>query len=72
MIYKDGKTHAIPVEGVTWADSFIAATRHLIKVLKTGGTPVLDGKTGKAVLQMTLAAQISAREGREVDPSLVP
>jgi len=29
---------------------------------------MLDGPTGKAVLQFALAAHISAREGREVQP----
>ncbi len=71
MLFKDGKIQPIPVEGVTWADSFIDATHHMIDVLKQGGTPKLDGPTGKAVMQMTLAAQISAREGREVDPETV-
>ena len=72
MMYKDGKTHSIQVDGVTWADSFIAATQHLIDVLTKGGSPILDGKTGKSVLQLALAAQISAREGCEVDPASVP
>ncbi len=72
MLYKGGKTQAIPVEGVTWADSFISTTQHLIEVIHTGGRPKLDGATGKAVLQFTLAAQISARERREVDPETVP
>ena len=71
MLFKDGKTLGIPVEGVTWEDSFIAATRHLIDVIQHGGEPKLDGPTGKAVLQFTLAAQISAREGREVEPESV-
>ena len=47
------------------------ATQHLIDVLTKGGPPQLDGATGKAVLQLTLAAQISARENREVDPETV-
>jgi predicted dehydrogenase len=68
MMFRDGETTAIPVKGVEWHDSFIACTRHLIDVLRDGGEPVLDGPTGKAVLQFTLAAQISAREGREVRP----
>ncbi len=68
MMFRDGKTTAIPVEGVEWHDSFIACTQHLIQVLTRGGQPVLDGPTGKAVLQFTLAALISAREGREVRP----
>ena len=68
MMFRDGETTAIPVEGVEWHDSFIACTRHLIDVLRDGGQPVLDGPTGKAVLQFTLAALVSAREGREVRP----
>mgnify|MGYP001032881168 CR=1 FL=1 len=72
MLFKNGKTKTIPVQGVSWADSFINATHHMIHVLTKGGTPKLDGETGKAVLQFTLAAQISAREGREVDPETVP
>jgi predicted dehydrogenase len=71
MIFRDGKTTAIPVEGIEWHDSFIACTRHLIGALKTGAPPVLDGPTGKAVLQFTLAAHISAREGREIRPDEV-
>ena len=68
MLFRDGKTTPIPVGGVEWHDSFVACTRHLIDVLTKGGSPVLDGPTGKAVLQFTLAAIISAREGREVRP----
>jgi hypothetical protein len=68
MMFRDGKTTPIPVEGVEWHDSFIACTRHLIGVLRDGGQPVLDGPAGKAVLQFTLAALVSAREGREVRP----
>lgn len=69
MLFKDGKTTPIPVEGIEWHDSFIAATRDLIEVLKTGGKQArLDGPGGKAVLQFTLAALQSAATGREVRP----
>jgi predicted dehydrogenase len=68
MLFKDGKTTAVPVEGVGWHDSFIAATRDFIGKLKIGGQPRLDGPTGKAVLQFTLAALQSAATGREVRP----
>lgn len=71
MLFRDGKTTAIPVERVEWHDSFVDCTRHLIKVLSGGGQPVLDGPTGKAVLQFTLAAQVSACEGRAVRPDEV-
>ncbi len=69
MLFKDGKTTAIPVQGVEWHDSFIAATVDLIEKLKHGGQPRLDGPTGKAVLQISLAALESARAGREVRTS---
>jgi predicted dehydrogenase len=68
ILFRDGGTTPIEVERVEWHDSFVACTHHLIDVLKKGGQPVLDGPTGKAVLQFTLAAHISAREGREVRP----
>lgn len=71
MMFRGGKTTPIPVERVEWHDSFIDCTHHLIDVLRRGGEPVLDGRTGKAVLQFTLAAHISAREGREVRPDEV-
>lgn len=68
MLFKDGKTTAIPVEKVDWQDSFIAATQDFIEKLKAGAQPRLDGPTGKAVLQFTLAALESACTGREVRP----
>jgi predicted dehydrogenase len=68
MLFKDGKTTPIPVEGVEWHDSFIATTQDFIEKLKTGGQPRLDGPTGKAVLQFTLAALQSAATGKEVRP----
>ena len=71
MMFRDGKTTSIPVERVEWHDSFIDCTRHLIGVLREGGQPVLDGPTGKAVLQFVLAALSSAREGKEVRPDEV-
>jgi len=71
MMFRDGKTTAIEVEGVEWHDSFVACTGHLIDGLRDGGQPMRDGPTGKAVLQFALAAQVSAREGREVRPEEV-
>jgi predicted dehydrogenase len=68
MLFKDGKTTPVPVEGVEWHDSFTAATQDFIEKLKTGGQPRLDGPTGKAVLQFTLAALQSAATGSEVRP----
>ncbi len=69
MLFKDARTRAIPVQGVEWHDSFVAATQDMIEELKRGGQPRLDGHTGKAVLQFCLAALESSRSGREVRPS---
>jgi predicted dehydrogenase len=71
MLFKDGKTTPIEVAGVEWHDSFIATTQDFIEKLKSGGQPRLDGPTGKAVLQFTLAAMQSAASGREVRPDEV-
>jgi predicted dehydrogenase len=68
MLFKDGKTNPVPVEGVEWHDSFIATTQDFIEKLKTGGQPRLDGPTGKVVLQFTLAALQSGATGKEVRP----
>jgi predicted dehydrogenase len=68
MLFRDGKTTPVPVERFEWHDSFIDCTRHLIDVLQNGGTPRLDGFTGKKVLEFSLAAQISASTGKEVRP----
>lgn len=68
MLFHDGATKPISVDGVEWHDSFIECTHHLIEVLKEGGEPILDGPAGKAVLQFTLAVHLSARECREVRP----
>jgi predicted dehydrogenase len=71
VLFRDGKTTPVPVEGVEWHDSFIATTVDCIEKLKTGGQPRLDGATGKAVLQFSLAALQSAASGREVRPDEV-
>ena len=68
MLFKDGETKPIRVEKTEWHDSFIAATQDCIDQLKDGEQPRLDGRTGKEVLQFTLAALQSAETGREVRP----
>ena len=68
MLFKDGKTTPIPVDGVEWHDSFIAATRDCIDKLKNGQQPKLDGITGREVLKFSLAALQSAATGMEVRP----
>lgn len=71
LLFQDGKTTPIPVEGVEWEDSFIAATRHMVDVIRDDVPARLDGYTGKEVLKFALAAQRSARLHREVRPDEV-
>jgi predicted dehydrogenase len=68
MLFKDGKTTSIPVGGVEWHDSFIAATQDCIVKMRTDQQPRLDGETGKAVLQFSLAALQSAATGKPMRP----
>ena len=68
MMFRDGMTVPIPIERVEWHDSFVDCTHHLIDVLKGRDKPILDGQTGKAVLQFSLAAHQSARTGQAVRP----
>jgi hypothetical protein len=71
MLFRDGITREIPVQRYEWHDSFIDCTQSMIDVLKNGGNLVLDGQTGKKVLQFALAAQISSKERCEVRPDEV-
>jgi predicted dehydrogenase len=66
MIFRDGMTVPIPIERVEWHDSFVDCTHHLIDVLKGRDKPILDGQTGKTVLQFSLAAHQSARTGQAI------
>jgi predicted dehydrogenase len=66
MVYSGGVTRTVPIEHVAWEDSFIRCTQHFLSVLENGGTPVLDGKSGKSVLDMALATQASAIKHQEI------
>jgi hypothetical protein len=71
LLFKDGRTTAVPVERYEWHDSFVDCTRHLLDALPLGAPPRLDGLTGRKVLAFALAAQVSAAERREVSPATV-
>jgi predicted dehydrogenase len=68
MMFRDGQTTAVAIERVEWHDSFIDCTHHLLDVLTKGGSPMLDGATGREVLQFSLAAHLAAKTGQEVKP----
>ncbi|MFQ5603980.1 MAG: Gfo/Idh/MocA family protein [bacterium] len=71
LMFRNGKTTHIAVDRMSWEHSFIDATRHLVRVIKNGGQPELDGETGKYVLQFTLAALQSAQTGKAICPEEV-
>ena len=68
LLFKDGKTTPIPVDGVEWHDSFIAATHDCIDKLKVEQQPKLDGVTAREVLKFSLAAHKSSSTGQEIRP----
>ena len=65
MLFKDGRTSAVPVERIEWHDSFIDCTRHLIDVLTKGGQPQAGWphRQGRAGVQPG-RAQVGARGDR--------
>jgi len=69
VLYRDGETRCFHALRDDWADSFIDSGRHFFSCIKTGGDPILSGETALRVLQFALAPEISAKEGREVDPA---
>jgi len=66
LLYCDGKTEEVRVPRTDWADSFVDCTRHFIHALHHGSEPRLTGEDGRAVTELALAAEQSARERCEV------
>jgi predicted dehydrogenase len=56
----------MPAENRSWAISFVNSTKHFIKVMQEGGTPICSGEEGKETLRCILASLISAQEKRDV------
>ena len=59
------------LEGMTpsqrnWSTSFVAGTRHFIKMLQEGGDPVYTGEQGKEITRYGMAAIVSAQEGGDI------
>lgn len=68
VMYRDGKTTEFDDLDADWASSFIAGVADFAIAIKDGRTSMLTGEEGKAVLQFCRALQLSAKEGREVNP----
>lgn len=69
VLYRDRRTSGFADLKVGWETSFEAATRDLVDGYFNGVAPLLTAEQGREVLQMALAAQISAREQRAVTVS---
>lgn len=67
LVYVDGEVTEHHDLDDDWGSSFAAATRHFVRVLRTGeGEPVWSGADGRAVLRSSLAALESSRGRRPV------
>jgi len=69
-VFVDGKVTTylteLSMRERNWSTSFIASTKHFIKVMKEGGEPIYTGEEGKEVTRYAMAAYVSAQEGRDV------
>ncbi len=67
IVYRDGKIKEYKDMNIGWEQSFILSTRHFIKVLKEGGTPILTAKEGRDILKFSLGAEESARKNKTIE-----
>lgn len=65
-IYADGATTRFDDIETAWEQSFVLSTRHFLKALRSGDTPVLTPDQGRQILRFALAAEESARLDRRV------
>jgi predicted dehydrogenase len=66
VVYAEGETRAFHGLETDWASSFRDGTRDFIDAVLEGRSSPLDARDARATLAFALAAQLSAREGREV------
>ena len=66
VLYRDGETRAFHALETDWASSFVRAGQDFVAAVREGRQCSLTGSEAREVLQFSLAAHRSAREGREV------
>ncbi|HZR80082.1 MAG TPA: Gfo/Idh/MocA family oxidoreductase [Candidatus Binatia bacterium] len=66
VVYADGETRAFHAVETDWAASFRDGTRDFVDGILAGRSSPLSVADARATLAFALAAQLSAREGREV------
>jgi predicted dehydrogenase len=72
VMYRDGQTTAYHDIETDWASSFDLCTREFTTALREGRQPEVNPLEGAEILRFALAAQLSARKGREVTLDEVP
>ena len=68
VMYRDGVTTAFSDMETDWGASFVAGMHDFADAVVRGRQPALTGEEGKLTLQVCRAVQLSAKEGREVQP----
>ena len=67
VMYRDGKMYDMGADlDLDFASSFINGTRDWVESLEEGRQASQSGEEGRRIIQFCRAAQLSAREGREV------
>jgi hypothetical protein len=56
----------LPLQERNWSTSFVASTKHFVKVMKEGGEPIYTGEEGMEITRYAMAAYLSAQENRDV------
>ncbi|MCX5734866.1 MAG: Gfo/Idh/MocA family oxidoreductase [candidate division NC10 bacterium] len=68
VMYRDGVTTEFSDMEADWGASFVAGVHDFTDAIVQGRQPALTGEEGRGVIQFCQAAQLSAKEGREVRP----
>ena len=66
VLYRDGELRTFEDMETDWASSFVAASCEFIDAIHDGRQPEMNPREGREVLRFSLAAHLSARQGREV------
>ncbi|MGQ9571793.1 MAG: Gfo/Idh/MocA family protein [Dehalococcoidia bacterium] len=66
VLYRDGETRAFHTLDSDWSVSFVHAGRDFLAAIREGRQCSLTGSEARDILQFSLAAHRSAREGREI------
>jgi len=69
VMYCNGETTEFSDIDSDWGTSFVAGVHDFVEAIIEKRQSMLTGEEGKAVLQFCRAIQLSAKEGREVEPT---